>query len=209
MEGSDSEYEPRLNLMTTEKEIKLSFASTNTRSLPPKMNAILEIFDELQVMFFAITETWLKGNREEAQSIKDVADSHGVSFITKNRVTRGGGVALLYDSNIAKFKEIKIKNNCHEVLFVEGQIAGLSRRICVAVIYIPPKLKVAEVDVLSSFIADALEDIKRRMDDPLFILTGDFNGKDFCNAIADFPEIRVLPTPLPEVRLASTWCSRI
>ena len=119
--------------------INFNIASTNARSIAPKMNSMIECFRNLDLCFFAVTETWLRNDRRTRGEISDVAASEKIAIITRSRDTRGGGVAIAYDTERVEMREEKIRANKWEVLFVKGQLQGIRRKICVVVVYVPPK----------------------------------------------------------------------
>ena len=174
--------------------ISMNFASTNSRSLPPKICAMTECFRELDLTFFAITETWLKNDEKTKSEIENLFESEKIRILTRNRGSRGGGVALAYDSTRATFKTLKLPSNRYEILCCEGELEGISRPIAVFCIYLPPKMSTETLGRLCEFMSDSLEYINSKLRDPLVVITGDFNRKNFAPAVIDFPELELLQT---------------
>ena len=174
--------------------ISMNFASTNSRSLPPKIRAMTECFRELDLTFFAITETWLKNDKKTRAEIENLFESEKIRVLTRNRGSRGGGVALAYDSARADFKIIKLQSNHHEILCCEGRVVGISRPVIVFCVYLPPKMSPETLERLRDFMSDNLEVINSKYEDPLIVITGDINKKNFGPAIVDFPELVLLST---------------
>ena len=174
----------------------MSIASTNARSIAPKIISLKENFAELDLCMFAITETWLGNSAEVKQGIKDLADSSGIEMLCKNRKSRGGGVALAYNTNLAKLKSIQLPGNNFELLCCGGKIVGLQRAFVVFVCYLPPKMSAGVLDAFCNTLSDGIELVKDKYDDPFIIITGDFNKKSIGPALCDFPDVQLVP-PVP------------
>ena len=105
MNSNETKKEELVNLTDKDVDCHINFAATNARSLPPKMLSMIENFNELQLSFFAITETWLKNNKQTEREIKDLSDSEQLGLLAKNRKKRGGGVAIIYNKNLINLKK--------------------------------------------------------------------------------------------------------
>lgn len=173
---------------------KLNFASTNARSIAPKIVSMIECFRELDLTFFSVTETWLKGDPQTRKEIEDLKNAERISILTKNRQRRGGGVMLAFDQNKADFKLVKLNNNKYELICCEGNIDGISQDVIVLTAYLPPKMTTSTLEDFCTCVSENLDEILVRLPNPLVILTGDFNKKDVSSAINDFPEIKCLRT---------------
>ena len=68
----------------------LNFSLSNARSLAGKIDSLVDIFNEADLNFSMITETWFKNDRDNEQSLKDLKAAENIEFICKNRNTRGG-----------------------------------------------------------------------------------------------------------------------
>lgn len=137
----------------------LNYAFTNSRSLPPKVIALVETFRELSPSFFVITETWLRSTSETASEIKDLLNAEKISLLVRNCSFRGGCVAIAFDTPRASLKPVPIEVNHHKILCVTGPIIGLSRKIVITVIYIPPKITADKLDVLNTLLANSLDEL--------------------------------------------------
>lgn len=171
----------------------MSFALTNARSLPPKISSFVTAFEELGLDFFMVTETWISNTKNAVRNLKDLADCENVRMICKNRTKRGGGVCVAFDANKANLSRFPLPSSKWEVVCAAGKVAGFSRKIAVLCVYLPPSYTVAETSGLCDYIADALEKIKRDLQDPYICIGGDFNNRDIGPALHDFPEIAQLP----------------
>ena len=107
---------------------EVNFINANARSLCPKINSLLDCFEELNLTFATITETWLADGAGLDEDLSDLTLGAGVSLLVKNRErnARGvahGGVALAFRTEFASFKEVKISNpDGFEVLPAIGNI---------------------------------------------------------------------------------------
>lgn len=173
----------------------VNFASTNARSLAPKIISMVESFRELRLNFFAITETWFKNDRETKREIESLLSAEKIKIATKNRGARGGGVALAFDTVSADFKVVKLAENKYEILCCVGSIDGVGKKVAVLVVYIPPQTNAATVEKINEFIGDSVETIIEKYDDPHIVITGDFNKKNVTECLGDFPEIQLIQTP--------------
>ena len=92
-----------------------------------------------------------------------------------------------------KIKRIRL--NIFKLLCCSGRLIESNREIVVFTAYLPPKMTTERLVEFCDFLADTIEGIKEEMNDPVIIITGDFNRKNITRAIQDFPDIQLLPTP--------------
>ena len=67
--------------------------NTNARSLCPKINSLIDAFNETGAAITTITETWFRDCPELDADLLDIENGTGVSFICKNRKPAANGVA--------------------------------------------------------------------------------------------------------------------
>ena len=176
---------------------KLSFTviNTNARSLCPKINSLLDCFCDLRASVAVITETWLTDGETLEEDIDGLCQGAGIGLVCRNREVneRGfshGGVAVAFKSSEMSLKKVKLHNpKNYEVLMVTGMLARCSRRLVVVACYIPPNYTVPRGKGALSFIAGAVTEAKRRYDDPLIVLAGDFNQWKVEEVSEDFPDL--------------------
>ena len=107
---SDTTHLERINNENgnTCNEHSMSFILTNARSLAPKFDSMVDAFESLGLDFLCVTETWFKGGKELAEALRDLQGKSGLSIIHKSRDgrgrTRGGGVAVVFNSSSCNFK---------------------------------------------------------------------------------------------------------
>ena len=187
----------KIDIQNDEKKIiSVNIATTNARSLAPKIISFAENFSELDLCLFALTETWLSNSKEVKQGLQDLVHSSNIDMICKNRKTRGGGVALAFNNSLAKFTQVALPNNNSELLCCKGKINDLARQLVVFVAYLPPKMSAASLEAFCSTLNDGIELVKSRYDDPFVLITGDFNKKSITPALSDFPDIQLV-NPVP------------
>ena len=127
-----------------QKKTNLTIINTNARSLCPKIDSLVDCFDELEVDIAVVTETWLKDGPELVHDLAELEQAAGIGAFTRNRAPNEsgvahGGVAVFFRKKLGNFKEIEISNpDNFEVLPVIGTISGTSRKIIVVAVYIPP-----------------------------------------------------------------------
>ena len=179
---------------------ELTLINTNARSLAPKIDSLIDCFDEMSVDIAVVTETWFREGQELRQDLEDLELGAAISTIVRCREpnpTTGvahGGVAILYKKRIGTFKEIKIDNpERYEVLPAVGTIKGTSRKMIVLAAYLPPNYTAARAAGCIQFVEDLLVDMKRRYRDPLFVLAGDFNQWQIQEAVEEFPDVSEVP----------------
>lgn len=110
------------------------FAHVNIRSLTSGFNYFKDFVDKHEYDVIGLYETWLNSDISD-----DLLSIDGYRLIRKDRVTRGGGVALYIKSNL-HFKQIyvNVEGNEIENLWVSLKINGES--LALGVLYKPPNI---------------------------------------------------------------------
>ena len=125
-------------------EPSFTMINTNARSLCPKINSLIDCFEELGVTVGVVTETWLSDGEGLEDDVQDLAHGAGLGMMYRNRPTndRGyshGGVAILYQTSACDFKKLDFPNpESFEVLVGVGSLPGHSRKIIFVACYLPP-----------------------------------------------------------------------
>ena len=70
-----------------------------------------------------------------------------------------------------------------------GKFVGYSRDIVVIACYLPPNLATARAASGLNFIRGAVIGVKRKLDDPYIIISGDFNQWKIDETLEDFPDL--------------------
>ena len=99
-------------------------------------------------------------------------------------------MARTFKNSVRSLKIMKLHNpDKFEVLAASGIIKGCMRKLVVTALYIPPNYSVGRGRGAMRFTAAAVLEAKRKYDNPVIILAGDFNQWDMKSALRDFPDI--------------------
>ena len=175
--------------------MSINYMFSNARSLSAKMRSLVVMFDELRLHFSAISETWFKDGRKFSVNVRRLEDSENLKVISKNRGSRGGGVAIVYDVNRMTLKPIKIRDNDFEIVGAAGRTSEDARRVVIFSVYYPPSMKADRVVKMNDCLSQAIDRAKNCGNSPRIFLCGDFNNKDVSTILADHPDMRVLDSP--------------
>ena len=185
--NSENEPEMRCNV--------LNFLYTNARSLTPKVKSLVELFDNLNLYFAAISETWLVNGRKCDRNVDDLEHGEGLTMIAKNRRSRGGGVAIIFNKNKMTLKRVGMKEGGLEVVAAVGRTVEDSRKLLIISAYYPPQMKRQEVDKLNECISNTIDSQKLKHEALQIIVCGDMNKKDIIPVLTDHPDVKVLHSP--------------
>ena len=169
--------------------------NTNSRSLCPKINSLIDTIDELDASMAVVTETWLMDGQTLEEDKQDLLLGAGLSLICKNRPpdSRGvsyGGVALFFKEELCSFKEVRFDNPQNfEILAAIGSIQGHSRKVAVVACYMPPNYTTARATACFNYIEEIIIELKRRLKDPYLVISGDFNQWDLQSALQEFRDL--------------------
>ena len=198
--SQDESDSPLNNEITPVKEkgqyIEFTFINTNARSLCPKINSLIDTIDELDAFFAVVTETWISDGATQGEDKQDLLLGAGLSLICRNRPPdqRGvsyGGVGLFFKEDQCNFKELRLDNPGNfEILPAIGTVPGLSRKVALLACYVPPNYTVARGTACLNYIEELVIELKRRLKEPIVIITGDFNQWDIAQALQEFRDIK-------------------
>ena len=178
-----------------ERKNKFTFALTNARSLGPKIGSLIDYFEELDISFALITETWLVKGRDLERNVEDLELGENIAIINKNRHNRkGGGVAILYRKDRCKLGEYNIIGNGWEIVAAVGKLNRDSRKLLVITAYFPPKMDAEQLAGALKAIEDTVRRVKMENEDPYIIIGGDMNRHNLKPAVLPFPDICLLYT---------------
>ena len=183
--------------MKEKKEyIDFTFINTNARSVCPKINSLIDNIEELDTALTVATETWLADGRTLEEDKQDLLLGAGLSLICRNRKPdhRGvayGGVGLFFKEDLCSFKQLKLNNlGDFEVLPAVGSVQSLTRKVAVLACYVPPTYTVSRAGDCLNYIEELVIELKRRLKDPIIIVTRDFNQWGIDNALVEFWDIK-------------------
>ena len=85
---------------------EMNILNANARSMNNKIESLIEVFDEYNLTFALLTETWFKNGFKLVSELTDLECSENIGVIAKNRTARkGGGVAIAYNTTMVSLKE--------------------------------------------------------------------------------------------------------
>ena len=184
------------NAYLSKKMTEFTVINTNSRSLCPKIDSLVDCMTELEAGVAIVTETWFREGPELEALREKLMEEDNIGIITENRKAEAingvtyGGVALLWRQAEGSFKKIAISNpDSFEIVAGAGSVRGFSRKVMAVGCYLPPNYTRAKGNQALEFITNTLVDIKRRYSDPFIILAGDFNQWRVEDAVADFPDL--------------------
>ena len=188
------------NTMTINNGENYKLLLTNARSLSPKIMSLHSCFEEHELDFALITESWLKDGQTLDRDVIDLEHGSNLKIIYKNRPKNpvgrrkvGGGVSIVFNKSRCNLRERRIQGNKFELVLAVGRVGKLSRQIAIFCLYLEPRLRVAEVAEINEMVAleIALEILKLKTGgDPLIFIGGDLNRKSLDDAVHDFPDVR-------------------
>ena len=180
--------------LSSENKNNLNFACANARSVVEKIGSVITAFEESLLHFMLLTETWLSKKHCPPRVLADLTVGANLNFIRKDRGRRGGGVAICYDPTKIRLNIFKAANHEEkgEVVTAVGNSPLTKRKIALMSIYLPPSLKVREVEEILDSIVITIDQIKTKFPDPIIILGGDFNRKSMQTVLTAVPELRAV-----------------
>ena len=189
----------RINDENAINENVIHFVLTNARSLPPKINSLIDMIHKLDLTFATVTETWFKGGLKLKQELSDIEQAADIKFVRKNRpgrgAQRGGGVALAFRASICNCKERKMKKMLpFETLCAVGNAGKIKRKLVVFVAYLPPQINARTLEQFNELLGSKIAAAKICYGDPIIVLAGDLNNKDVSGALDIDGDISLVPT---------------
>ena len=174
---------------------RLDFLYTNARSLAPKITSLIELFDNWNLHFAAVTETWLADCGRYRRNVQKLEDKENLVMVTKNRKSRGGGVAIIYNKSKIILKPLNVRKNNFELVAAVGRTVSDARRVLVLAAYYPPQMRKEQVDALNDCISSTIDRQKEIDENLCVVVCGDMNQKNIDQVLVDHPEVTVLQTP--------------
>ena len=205
---NDSTNENNFNSMTriNPRFDKFNVLLTNARSLSPKILSLQTFFEEHEVDFALITESWLKDGSVLDRDVVDLEHGTNLKIIYKNRPVRstsnrrvGGGVSIIFDKASCNFRERRVptKGARFELVAATGKTTKSDRKVAIFCVYLPPKLLVKDLNTLRDILAEQVLQLKTNGNDPVFFIGGDVNRRDLgpaFDAFIDIEQKNFMPT---------------
>ena len=134
-----------------------------------------------------ISETWHKvGDRKISGKYAD----EGLEIIARPRSSRGGGVAIVFDSAKVQLKQAFPYSMRYEAVCATGKWIEANEKLVVISAYLPPRM---EASALVEFVEETRKKMERIAADlgpHCLVFGGDLNKKDVSRAFEDFPNIK-------------------
>lgn len=204
--SNNSDVENNKSHADDKKVNAVNFMFTNARSLPPKIDSLVKMFDNFELDFSIVTETWMKDGKRFEKNARKFEEKEDLRIIERNRGTRGGGVAIIFNKNKMSLSQIKIRNNSFELVGASGRTVKDARKLVIYAVYYPPQMKKKQVDELNECLSASIDQQKTAENSPRFVVCGDMNQKDISQILVDHPEIVVLKTPPTRKRETIDLC---
>ena len=179
-------------------DISLNMCLINCRSLKPKLNSLVECFKMNNLSVSLLNETWLyKSDSQAKHLLKQISLDHKIEIIRKDRNSRGGGVAIAFNSDKISLKKLdlavlKTKNHL-EIVAARGKIKGYKKDVTFFSCYLPPKYTKAESSDMLDALSEAIAESKKSSEGWI-IVGGDWNNRPLNEALIMYPDIKILNT---------------
>ena len=168
---------------------------TNARSLSPKILSLQTMFEEHELDFALITESWLKDGLLLDRDVIDLEHGTNLKILYKNCPVRaassrrvGGGISIVFNKTSCNFRERKVVGNKFELLIATGKMSKSDRSVAIFCVYVQPRMLVAELTALKEIITTQTLELKASSN-PLFFIGGDMNKRDLGPAFEAFNDI--------------------
>ena len=184
LDGHDDDILDDLSDSESEKEEQnkhfkqVNIINTNARSLCPKIESLVDCFEELDVTLDIVTEMWLADGDSLNRDIRDLANGTGLGMICLNRKPNGRGVAhreVAVVQNTASYTLSKLDlpiPDSFEVLVTLSNLPGYSRKLLTVACYLPPNYTVQRGRDAPDYVEDVVLELKRRYKDPFKVVGG-------------------------------------
>ena len=178
----------------------MNFAVINARSATPKIDSIIENFNERDWDFAIISETWFVKGPVFESTIEELERGHGIGAICQNRCTKtgrntGGGIAILFKKKRLSMKSYPFRRDGSEIIVGKTKLENDNRHIFVVGLYLPPSLKQNGIRKAIDAIRGVLTKIKTEVKNPIIIIGGNLNKIDITPAFNDMLDIINIPSP--------------
>ena len=155
---------------------KINIINTNARSLCPKIDSLIDCFEELDVTLGVVTETWLADGESLDRDVRDLAKGAGLGMVCLNRRAndRGvahGGVAVIHNTAACTLTRLELPNpEGFEVLITLSCLPGHARKLLTVACYLPPNYPVQKGKEALDHIENVVLELKRRYRDPFILV---------------------------------------
>ena len=180
-------------------DVELNTLLINCRSLTPKLTSLAENFKTNKATLALLTETWFsKGNKKVAHGLNLLSQRDSISFVRKDRNTRGGGVAIAFDTSKIELKKMSLKSlakSPFEILVGKGKMIGVKKCHIVMACYIPPSYSSSQNKQFFDTLTDAISEARSVAPDAWITIGGDWNGRPLSEISKLFPDLQEVLSP--------------
>ena len=175
---------------------QINVINTNARSLCPKIESLIDCFDEMEVTLGVVTETWLADGDSLDRDIADLAKGAGLGMLCLKRKPNGrgvahGGVAVVHNTAACTLARVDLPNpDDYEVLVTLSNLRGHSRKLLTVACYLPPNYNAQRGKGALEHVENVVLELKGRYKDPFIMVAGDFNQWPIGQALLDFPDLK-------------------
>ena len=192
-------------------DVPLNSLLINCRSVKKKLKSLVDNIQTNDSTLAILTETWLyRNDKQVKKELREIFDEHGLSIIRKDRNSRGGGVAIVYNSRVCELKKIQLRslkgNSAFEILAAVGKIRGTERQIAVVACYVPPNYKKEENNKFMELLSDTISEVKTKSNGAWLTLGGDFNRRELDSVTDLFPDLNKVISPSPHKKGCYSGC---
>ena len=185
--------ETSIGLLNADKTL-LNLACTNARSIVEKVDSLVTLFEENCLHLAMVTETWLSPKKCSKRSMDDLLNGANISFIRKDRGSRGGGVAICYDGTKIRMTNLPVPQNgdVGEIVCSIGSTSLTKRKVASVAVYLPPSIRAADLNQAMNTLTDLVNRIKTKYSDAILFIGGDYNNKQIDPFLNAFPCLKPL-----------------
>ena len=117
-----------------------------------------------------------------------------MSFIRRDRGSRGGGVAICYNPTKIRMNRFNFKQQAQctntELICAVGSCSLTKRKIAAISVYLPPSLQAEHLRNAIQSVTDCIDQVVIKFSDILLFLGGDFNNKSLGDFTSIHPEMK-------------------
>lgn len=146
-----------------------------------------------------ISESWLSPLSTKNKHFVDLECGENLQVLHKPRKSNKGkpcrgGIAIVFNKLKISLKEYPIRCGQSEIIAAVGRIPDVSRKVVIIGAYPPPKMNANQTKTAMNNIAAAVLKAKTDFCDPIIMIVGDFNRKDYAPALEHYTDIKLAST---------------
>ena len=122
----------------------------------------------------------------------------GIELIRKDRDSRGGGVAIAFDSNKCSFKKLaldSLKRSKMEIVGAMGKINGVQKGHLAFSCYLPPNYTRDQTISFFDTLVNAISEARSKYPGSWVSIGGDWNERSLSPLAVNFPDLDWTQSP--------------